>query len=158
MRNRPPPFQVFLEDNRGAVMAFLRASVGPNDADDCFQETFIAALRAYPRLTDGSNLRSWALKIAQRKAVDLHRARRRTTPMPPDQLPDPAIRDGTPEPELWRAVGALPTKQRLAIAHRYVLDLPYREIGSLIGSSEEAARQSVREGLKRMRKEMESDD
>ena len=139
-------------------MAFLRASVGPHDADDCFQETFIAALRAYPRLKDGRNLRGWALKIAQRKAIDVHRARRRTTPMPADELPEHASAERNSEPEVWRVASALPTKQRLAIAHRYVLDLPYREIGPLIGSSDAAARRSVHEGLKRMREELDSDD
>ena len=49
---------------------FLIASVGPVDADDCYQETWLAALRAYPRLRDASNLRSWILTIAHRKAID----------------------------------------------------------------------------------------
>src|SRR5438128_4978021 len=72
-----PPFQVFLEQNRTMVYRFLRASVGANDADDCFQETFLAALRAYPKLRDGNNLRSWVLTIATRKAIDAGRARAR---------------------------------------------------------------------------------
>ena len=55
----------------------LVSIVGPADAEDCFQETFIAALRAYPRLRPDSNLRSWVLTIAHRKALDVHRARAR---------------------------------------------------------------------------------
>ena len=34
----------------GDVMAVLRGAVGRGDAEDCFQETFLAALRAYPKL------------------------------------------------------------------------------------------------------------
>ena len=49
---------------------------GAAEAEDCFQETFIAALRAYPRLRADSNLRAWVLTIANRKALDAHRARR----------------------------------------------------------------------------------
>ena len=45
-----PPFQVLIDEHRDDVYRFLRASVGAHDADDAFQETFIAALRAYPRL------------------------------------------------------------------------------------------------------------
>ena len=49
----PPPFQVFLDENRDAVWRFLVSSVGPVEAEDCFQETFIVGLRAYPRLRAG---------------------------------------------------------------------------------------------------------
>ena len=77
-----PPFQRFLDTHRDAVWRFLVSSVGRADAEDCFQETFIAALRAYPRLRADSNLRAWVLTIAHRKSLDAHRARaRRAVPM-----------------------------------------------------------------------------
>ena len=50
-----PPFDAFLEANRATVYRFLRVAVGPNDADDCFQETFLAALRAYPRVAEAAS-------------------------------------------------------------------------------------------------------
>ena len=46
----PPPFQRLLDEHADVVLRFCAASVGPVDADDCFQETVIAALRAYPKL------------------------------------------------------------------------------------------------------------
>ena len=58
------------------VLAFLRAMVGPDDAEDCFQETFIAAMRAYEHM-DGRHPRAWVMTIARRKAIDHHRARAR---------------------------------------------------------------------------------
>ena len=70
MSGGPPPFQRFLDCHRDAVWSFLVASVGRADAEDCFQETFLSALRAYPSLKDASNLRGWALTIANRKALD----------------------------------------------------------------------------------------
>ena len=51
-----PPFQTLIDEHRGLVYRFLLASVGPVDADDCFQETFLAALRTYPTLRHGENL------------------------------------------------------------------------------------------------------
>jgi RNA polymerase sigma factor (sigma-70 family) len=82
LSSTPPPFQHFLDVHRDAVWRFLVASVGAGEAEDCFQETFVAALRAYPRLRAGSNLRAWVLTIAHRKALDAHRARaRRALPM-----------------------------------------------------------------------------
>jgi DNA-directed RNA polymerase specialized sigma24 family protein len=51
-----PPFQEFMEQHRGTVYRFLTVAVGADGADDCFQDTFLAALRAYPKLTDASRL------------------------------------------------------------------------------------------------------
>src|SRR5206468_492196 len=116
-----PPFQALLDEHREVVYRFLVAAVGPHEADDCFQETFISALRAYPRLRDASNLRSWVLTIAHRKAIDAHRGRRRRA-IPVESVPErPAAAeplDG--EPALWEAVRTLPPKQRAAILHRFV--------------------------------------
>jgi RNA polymerase sigma factor (sigma-70 family) len=150
-----PPFQRLLDDHAETVLRFLTASVGPVDADDCFQETVIAALRAYPRLRHRDNLRGWLLTIAHRKALDHYRARSRR-PTPTDDLApfapphhDPSARDD----ELWSAVHALPPKQRGAVLLRFVGDLSHREIATALDSSEEAARRALADGLAKLRKE-----
>ena len=149
-----PPFQRFLDTHAPHVQRFLVAAIGPNDADDCFQETFLSALRAYPRLRHGTNLRAWVLTIAHRKAIDSHRGRARR-PMPTDEVPErperPAAVTTDSDPELWAAVRALPPKQRDAVLLRYVNDLPHADIGTVLGCSEDAARRNVHEGLKRLR-------
>jgi RNA polymerase sigma factor (sigma-70 family) len=137
------------------VWRFLVAAVGAVEAEDCFQETFIAALRAYPRLRAGSNLRAWVLTIAHRKALDAHRARaRRAQPMAEIAAVDGRQAADAPfaDEALWNAVHALPPRQRSAVVLRYVADLPHREIASAIGCSEEAARRSLHEGLIKLRK------
>jgi RNA polymerase sigma factor (sigma-70 family) len=147
-----PPFQKFFDDHRDEVFRFLVGMVGPNDADDCFQETFIAALRAYPDLQSKSNLRSWVFTIARRKAIDAHRARARR-PLPSDDLPQVAT-ETAPESadrELWRAVLELPAKQRAAVVLRFAVDLPHRDVAQVLGCSEDAARRSTHEGLKKLR-------
>lgn len=149
-----PPFQRFLDDHREAVYRFLVVAAGRVDADDAFQETFLAALRAYPRLAPGSNLRAWVMTIAHRKALDAHRSRRRR-PEPVDAVPDgPAPEGGDPEPELWAAVRRLPAGQRDAVLLRFVGDLAYREVAAALRCTEEAARQRVREGMRKLRSEV----
>ncbi|HEY3553390.1 MAG TPA: sigma-70 family RNA polymerase sigma factor [Solirubrobacterales bacterium] len=150
-----PPFQTVLDDHAGAVMAILHGAVGRDGAEDCFQETFLAALRAYPKLEDDSNLRGWLLTIAHRKAIDHHRARGRA-PVPVAEVAEVPTDDGIPDrdEQLWAAVGALPPKQRAAVALRYGSDLPHSEIASALGCSPEAARRNLHEGLKRLRKEL----
>jgi DNA-directed RNA polymerase specialized sigma24 family protein len=56
---------------------------------------------------------------------------------------------------LWVAVRRLPPKQRAALVHRFVLDLDYRAISERMATSEEAARQNVSAGLRRLRKELD---
>ena len=151
-----PPFADFLEAHRGTVYRFLTAAVGPHEADDCFQDTFLAALRAYPRLDDDRNLRGWLLTIAHRKAIDHHRAAGRRA-VPTADLPErPVEAEGQPEfdGDLQAAVSSLPTKQRLAVIHRHVLDRSYGDVADAIGISEEAARANVYQGLKTLRELM----
>ena len=152
-----PPFQQLLESHQGDVMGFLIASVGPDDAEDCFQETFIAALRAYPKLEDDSNLKGWLLTIAHRKAIDNHRARKRRA-VPVGDAPEVVDPGGEPgrrgNSGFWRLIATLPPKQRAAIALRFACDLPHRDIAAATGTSEEAARRNVHEGVKRLRMEI----
>jgi RNA polymerase sigma factor (sigma-70 family) len=144
------PFQRFLDESRDDVWRFLVAAVGRQEADDCFQETFLAAMRAYPRLKPGSNLRGWVLTIANRKAVDHHRASKRN-PLPSESLPEPEHRDLHPDNEIWQRVRELPEKQRAALLLRYAGDMTHRDIAETLGCSEAAARRSTHEGLEKLR-------
>jgi RNA polymerase sigma factor (sigma-70 family) len=148
-----PPFQTLIDDHAGEVMAVLRGAVGRGDAEDCFQETFLAALRAYPKLNDGGNLRGWLITIAHRKAIDHHRAKGRRA-VPIAEVAEVAVSDPEPSDGIWTAVKALPPKQRAAVTLRYASDLPHAEIADALGCSPEAARRSLHEGIKRLRKEL----
>jgi len=148
-----PPFQALLDDHGRAIWRFLRASLGEHDAADCYQETVLAALRAYPDLRRVTNLKGWLFTIAHHKALDHHRrvARRRQSDRePPEQ---PMVDEPTDE-SLWAAVHRLPPKQRAAVLHRFVADLPYADIATLLGCSEPAARQNVRAGLAALRADL----
>ena len=157
-----PPFQRFLDQHREPVLAFLRAFVGPGDADDCFQETFIAAFRGYERM-DGRHPRAWVMTIARSKAIDHHRSRTRR-PEPREDLGDletPAHTVGAIgdlDGEIWKAVAALGGSQREAVALRYAADLPYREIATALDCSEEAARRRVADGLASLRKTLNQEE
>jgi RNA polymerase sigma factor (sigma-70 family) len=146
-----PPFQTALDQHRSELARFLAATVGPSDAEDCLQETLISALRAYPRLREGSNVRAWLFTIARNKAMDEHRSRGRR-PLPVAASFEPARPAGAQHDDsLWAAVATLPPKQRAAVALRFVNDMPHREIAQVLECSEEAARRSLYEGLSKLR-------
>ncbi len=151
-----PPFQALLDEHAQAVHAFLRGMVGPDDAEDCLQETFLAALRAYPR-AEPANLRAWIFTIARRKAIDHHRAAT-ARPVPvadPGELAPAEASDAPPidgrGSALWSAVAGLPPKQRAAVVLRFAVDMRYREIADAMGTTEEAARRNVHEALRKLR-------
>ena len=147
-----PPFQTRIDSYSHDVHRFLIANVGPIDADDCYQETWIAALRNYPKLQHVRNLRGWLLTIAARKAIDVHRARGRAA-VPMAEPPEVSFSPRENADDLWNAVGTLPTKQRAAVVLRYLLDAEYPAVAAAMGVSEAAARRNVHEGLKRLREE-----
>jgi RNA polymerase sigma factor (sigma-70 family) len=148
-----PPFQTLLDDFGADVYRYCVVTAGRGEADDAFQETWIAALRAYPKLRRADNLRAWLLRIAHNKAIDEHRSRARRA-VPVAAVPEvPAAEAGDDEPELWAAVRALPPKQRTAVFSRTVLGMPYAELATLLDSTEDAARRNVLEGLKKLREE-----
>jgi DNA-directed RNA polymerase specialized sigma24 family protein len=159
-----PPFQVLIDEHRAPVLGFLHAMVGADGAEDCLQETFLAALRAYPK-ADDANLRGWLFAIARNKAIDHHRSRT-AAPSPYGGASDlegrapagvPAWLGGPPpgmssrDGEVWEAVSALPNGQRAAVLLRFAVDLRYGEIGTALGCSEDAARRRVHDGLKTLR-------
>jgi len=155
VRVRLPPFQTLIDAHASELHRFLSASVGPTEADDCLQETFISALRAYPRLRDASNLRAWLYTIAQRKATDAARRWKRQRAEGLEGIELAVAAHDVADESLWLAVRGLPPKQRAAVVHRFVFDLAFREIGQRMAITEEAARQNVHAGIRRLRLEMD---
>jgi RNA polymerase sigma factor (sigma-70 family) len=147
-----PPFEHVVDEHGPALLRFCAAQVGPDRAEDCFQETLLSALRAYDTVRDAGAIRSWLYSIASRKAIDAHRARARG-PEPLAEVEELRGADGIElsDGSLWQHVRSLPPKQRQAVSLRYVADLTHREIAVVMQTSEAAARRNVYEGLVHLR-------
>ena len=151
------PFEAVVAQHGATVLRVCRAILGRSDADDAWSETFLSALRAYPRLRAGSNLRAWGLTVAHRKALDVHRARSRApvaVGVAGEDRSSPAPAD--PDDELWEAVRALPDGQRAALTLRFAGDLEPREVAAALRISPEAARRRIADGLARLRLEYDA--
>lgn len=150
------PFAIVVREHGAAVHRFLVALAGADRAEDCWQETFLAALESYPQLRKPERVRSWLMSIAHSKAMDSHRRSRRDVPVA--EPPERAVPAHEPHlnGEVWSAVRELPPKQREAVAHRFAGDLSYRDVGEAMGTSEDAARRNVHEALKALRRHGEA--
>jgi RNA polymerase sigma factor (sigma-70 family) len=155
-RNHLPPFEAVIELHGPAVLRFCAAQTGSERDEDVFQETMLAALRAYDEVRDPGAIRSWLFSIAARKAVDSHRGRA-LAPVPVADPEPPPVDDGPVlrDDGIWELVRSLPGKQRTAVTLRYLADLTHREIAEVMGTSEDAARRNVFEGLTRLREHSE---
>src|SRR5579875_382187 len=160
---RREPFERVVERFGPMVLRVCSAVVGPAAAEDAWSETFLAALRGYPRLRPGSSVEAWLVTIAHRKAIDQARAAARG-PVPAGGLDDlagpagpagPAGSDGIPggrESELWADLRALPLRQRECVAYHYLAGLPYAEIAAIVGGSAAAARRAAADGIAALRR------
>ena len=140
-------------EHGSVVLRVCRALLNPSDADDAWSETFISALRAYPDLPEGSNVRAWLVTIAHRRSIDQLRRRQRA-PIPSEEVLEVPSPDGIPEPtddDLTDALRRLAPKQQAAVVYRYLADLPYRDVARLLDSSEAAARRSAADGIAALR-------
>ncbi|WP_052372356.1 RNA polymerase sigma factor [Amycolatopsis taiwanensis] len=147
------PFEALVRTYGPMVLRVCRAVLGPADAEDAWSETFLSALKAYPELPVDANVEAWLVTIAHRKAIDVVRARERR-PVTVPEVPERPSLSGRPEEwdgDLWAALGALPDKQRAAVAYHYLAGLPYREIAEITGGSTDAARRAAADGMKTLR-------
>jgi RNA polymerase sigma factor (sigma-70 family) len=147
------PFELVVAEHGSTVLRVCRAVLGPVDAEDAWSETFLAALRAYPRLRPNSNVEAWLVTIAHRKALDHVRASSRR-PILTDTLPELAADEDrhASESGLWEALEALSLKQRQTIAYHYLAGMPYVQVARIVGGTEAAARRAAADGIAALRK------
>ena len=131
------------------------------DADDLYQETALKAYRAWNRLPCDANHRAWLYKIASNTFLSDKRKSSRLRSLDAEEAVETipaASRDdderldaGSLLSEVEAFIEGLPPKQRIALVQRKYLDIGYPEIAATLGCSEEAARRSVHEALRKLR-------
>jgi RNA polymerase sigma-70 factor (ECF subfamily) len=158
-RTDPEAFGLLYERHRLAVFRYLRTRTrSEDDAGELTAVVFERALTAIPRYRPtGGGIAAWLIRIARNAAVD---AGRRGSAIPlVDDLPHG---HGPNEPEesviaeeatasLLAAVNSLPPIQREAIALRYAAGLTARQIGDVLGKSDQATQKLLSRALATIR-------
>lgn len=145
----------------GAVYRVVLGIVGdPDLAADATQDACVNAVRALPGFRGEASYRSWVLAIAANEArTHLRRLRARPSvalqDAPPLVAPGPTAEEGVVVADeggrMRAALQRLPEKQRRSVELRVYEGLSFREIGTLIDSSEGAARVNYHHGVRRLR-------
>jgi RNA polymerase sigma-70 factor (ECF subfamily) len=123
------------------VLTALTVAGGDSEvAREATDEAFVRAYERWDRVRRMDSPGGWLYRVAlnelrrrcRRRAIerDLLRRKQDRTELDPPPVSDPRV---------WEAVKGLPTRQRSAIALRYVLDLTEREVAETMGTSRGSA-------------------
>jgi RNA polymerase sigma-70 factor, ECF subfamily len=161
----PIPFDKIVDRHQREIMRYLlRVSGNGADAADLFQETWLRAYRAYPRLKPGSDVRPWlyaiALNLSRNRARD--GARRAKVIVAPGRANpaanatgrvDPSLNgnDGYAAVHLRELLSALPARQREALQLRHFAGLDYAGIARAMNCSQQSARANVSQAMKKLK-------
>jgi len=159
-----PDFEALVAAHSAAIFAYLwRLLRDTADAEDCLQDAFLRAYRAYGRLDGHPSPQAWLYRIATNVARTRlkQRAREavRTAALDPELVaagPGPAeqVSQKLERAAVAAAVDALPHQQRAALILRQYQGLPYDEIALILECSPAAARANVYQALKKLRLEV----
>jgi len=131
------------------------------DASDVAQEVFIRAHRALPRFAGRSRLRTWLFRITVNLCLDVAGRRARAVPAGLGELLRvPSGRDNPAEVSerrelgeaVARAIDRLPPRQRAMVVLRLYQDLPYAEIGRIMGCAEGTVKATMFAAFGKLRK------
>ncbi len=163
--NIPPGFEEIIQRHERAIMRYLlRVSGDREDAADLFQETWLRAYRAYPRLDSETNIRPWLYTIATN--LCRNRARdcaRRGRVVVSDKGEVPAAEtiskdhridhenEGYAAVHIRELISGLPAKQQHVLHLRYFAGLGYGEIAKVLGCSQESARANVSQAMRKLK-------
>ena len=147
------------------VYKFLLSLCGDGDlAEELTQETFYQAIRSIDRFDGSCKLSVWLCQIAKHLWYQHLRKQKREAPLPdePPELPIPSAEEGLLEQEgrleLLRKIHALPDPQREVVYLRSFGGLTFREIGDVLGKTENWARVTFYRGKEQLRKGGKSDE
>ena len=116
----------------------LRLTGQREAAEDCTQESFIAAWRALDRFEGRSQFSTWMQRIAIRTVLSRRRGLRfsREVAEPASGLPDLPAPDGVPPLDLERAIAALPDGARHVLVLVGIYGYSHGEAAGALGVAE----------------------
>jgi DNA-directed RNA polymerase specialized sigma24 family protein len=108
-------------------------------AKELTQDAFLALLRAWRKVSRYERPGAWVRRVAIRLAVRAlrHREFRVRAERSASGPPGPT---GPRDLDVWRAVGALPARQRAAVVLFYFEDRPVEDVADMLGCSPQTAR------------------
>jgi RNA polymerase sigma-70 factor, ECF subfamily len=146
-------FEAFYARHADLVFAFIyhQLNGARPDAEEVWQDTFVAAIRALPSYRGGSRLSSWLCSVARHKIADYCRRQKRVTQnvslLPPAELaklmdegplPDEVLNHCAARLRVIEVLGRLPSDYGAALVARYADGHSVEEVARLLSKSYKA--------------------
>jgi RNA polymerase sigma factor (sigma-70 family) len=139
-----------------AVRAYVTRFVGPSEADDVVQRTFLDVWRHASRYDPEQRFTGWLFTIARRRAIDSLRSRRHDV-VDVDQARHLVGEDGRETVERYAdaadvraAVARLPEHERRVIELTYFADLTQVEVAAVLGAPLGTVKARASRGTRRL--------
>jgi RNA polymerase sigma-70 factor, ECF subfamily len=138
------------------IRYFFRMTGDPELARDLAQETFLQVYKGLPKTTSNLPFRVWLYRIAFNTILQYRRKKR--APISVRSINDPlselVVQNGnstTSEAEIQDILLRIPVKFRVCMLLHFIDGFKYREIGEMLGISEDAVRMRVSRGSEEFR-------
>jgi RNA polymerase sigma factor (sigma-70 family) len=152
VRGERRAFEAIFQRYHQDLYRYCRAILGSEEeAGDAIQNTMLKVMRALPGETREIALRPWLFRIAHNEAVALLRQRSLSAELSEDEpsgsasLPEERVQTRQRLRQLVSDLQSLPERQRSALVMRELNGIDYAGIGTVFGTSANAARQTVYE-------------
>ena len=118
------------------------------DAAECAQEACARAFADWKKLSARGDVTPWVVRVSSRLAIDHWRRGRRARTRMPRSQPNTSIPDRV---DLYRALDALPARQREVVVLRFLADLPEVTVAAVLGCSVSSVKTHAARGLAALR-------
>jgi RNA polymerase sigma-70 factor (ECF subfamily) len=145
-----------IEAGYRVALAILR---DPDEARDAVQEAAFKAWRRLGQLRDGRAARPWFLTIVANQCRSVRRGRWwSVVRLPAVDSPSADFETASAEnTDLERGLAALPPEDRLPLFLHFYLDLPFEDVGAVLGLSAGGAKTRVYRAARKLRPGLELD-
>jgi RNA polymerase sigma-70 factor, ECF subfamily len=127
-------------------------------AEDLSQEVFLELYRNLAKIKSSVHLRFWLRKVTCHRSIDRARRKRPDGMLSLEEVPEPAAPARADDPlleeRLWRLVGSLPDKQRLALILRYQEDMTVPEIAEVMEAPQNTVKSLLERALALLREKL----
>lgn len=147
-------FTALFERYTPRLVGFLVRMVGPAQAKDLAQITFLKVHENRHRYRVGANVASWIFTIARNSALDFLRSapkRREVYGEERDTPAEIAPRDRLRDERVQSAIHKLPDDQRQVILLHWYGGLTFEEVGQVVGATGAAVRVRAHRAYQKLR-------
>jgi RNA polymerase sigma-70 factor (ECF subfamily) len=132
----------------------------PQTAEDALQEVWLDVFRSVARLADPAALPAWLYRIARDRAWRVLRKRRPKTSSLDEEMLTDAKDDGFSAEDAARihaGLGTLPPEQREVLVLRFLEEMSYEEIATVVGCQLGTVRSRIYYAKRALRRALEKE-